>query len=299
MNEILTRSDTRRRPRKEAIKSLMWKAFNSCALGGLYAWQFGDHWLRIEQHRMPLRGLAPAWDGATIAQISDLHCSPFVLETYLHQCVEQINALGVDFVALTGDFITGPKHYARRVGRVLSHLQPRVASLACLGNHDYGLLHRNGLGYVRGLDFCLTESLSRADIFVMRNERHIFRRDGEPIQFVGVEDLWTQRYNPALAFELANPTMPTVTLLHNPRGAHDCASFGPQYILSGHTHGREPDNTPVTTRMINMDFERYHAGYYPLGPDRHLYVNRGLSYGQRRNTNSRPEVTIFTLEAAE
>jgi len=298
MNEILLGPEQQRWPRRAFFKRMIWNAACSCALGGLFAWRLEDYWLRIEKRQMPLRGLGNQFDGATLAHVSDLHCSPIVLEQYLHQCVDEINSLDVDFVAITGDFITGPKPYARRVARIVGRLRPRIASVACLGNHDYGMLHRNGLGAARGLSHYLYEQLSRADVFVMMNESRIFRRGGSVIQFVGVEDYWSDRYDPPLAFEMVNRHMPTIALCHNPDAAMEVSRLGADWVLSGHTHGM---SLPVS-RLGNIarptENDRFTAGQYNLDDGKFLYVNRGLGYGRRWKRRARPEITLFTLRSA-
>lgn len=297
MNEILLKGEGRRSFSPSSIKRLLWSAAGSCALGGLFAWRLEDHWFRIERHDMPLRGLAPEFEGSTLAHVADLHCSPLVLESYLNQCVGVINELNVDFVAIAGDFITGPKCYARRVARILSQLRPKVAVVACLGNHDYGIFRPTGWGSMRGLSHYVAEQLCRADLFVMLNESRVFRRDGASIQFVGLEDLWSPRYNPEMAFDRVDPHLPTIALCHNPDAAHDLADRGAQWVLSGHTHGTAFNSTRLRKLALPSTYH-YYAGRYELGQGRSLYVNRGLGYGRRVNLNSRPEITLFTLRAS-
>ena len=298
MNEVLLPPPAHRWPRKAFFKRLVWTAANCCALGGLYAWRIEQSWLRIERRPMPLPNLGQAFRGTKLAHISDLHCSPIVRERYLRQCVEAVNGLDVDFVAITGDFITGPRAYARRVGRVLRDLSPKVAALACLGNHDYGICHPRGLGGSRELAETLTAELHAADIFVMMNEPRIFRRDGATLQFVGVEDLWSPRYNPYLAFDLACPNTPTVALCHNPDAAFELAGHGADWILAGHTHGAALADHKISNLIVPKTYRHFAAGEYSLGDGKYLYVNRGLGYARRFNINARPEITLFTLTAA-
>ncbi len=297
MNEVL-RTPEHRWPKRAFFKHLVWTAARSCALSGLYGWTLGDHWLRIERCAMPLRNLGAGFRGATIAHISDLHCSPIVREKYLRQCVEAVNRLDVDFVAITGDFIIGPRHYARRVAGVLRGLTPKVATIACLGNHDYGLFHPNGLGGIRGLSDYTAHQLGLADVFVMLNESRTFRRNGAKLQFVGVEDYWSRRYDPHLAFEIAHREVPTVALCHNPRAAEQVAKCGAEWVLAGHTHGADPVNR-LHRFIWRPGRENFSAGSYRLPDGGNLYVNRGISYGRRLNLNARPEITLFTLKAAE
>jgi len=285
-------------PRKAFLKRMVWKAAGACALGGLYGLRLEDHWVRIERHEMPLPDLGEEFCGATLAHVSDLHCSPIVLARYLGECVKLINSLEVDFVAITGDFVTGPRHYARRVARVLGGLRPRVATVACLGNHDYGIFHPKGLGGIRGLSGYVSEQLARADVFVMLNESRIFRCGSSAIQFVGVEDYWTPHYNPPLAFEMARAHVPTVGLAHNPDAAIAMARHGADWVLSGHTHGHASRGGRIGELVFPIDQRRFSAGPYSLGGDKRLYVSRGLAYGRRVRLNARPEIALFTLRRA-
>jgi hypothetical protein len=281
------------------VRRALRHAGRAFGLGGLFAWKMDDHWLRIERHDMPLPGLGADLEGATIAHISDLHCSPIVLERYLGRCVEAINELQPDFVAMTGDFITGPAHYARRVAGVLEGLRSGIATIACLGNHDYGMLHPSGLGSMRGLAQHVTERLSHMDIFVMRNESRIFQKGDASLQFVGLEDFWTSFFNPEQAFELVRPGVPTIALCHNPDAAPLLGDFPASWVLAGHTHGSPLPTGKMGEKVLPGKHRHFSAGHYHLEDGAQLYVNRGLGYGRRMNLNSRPEVTLFTLRQAE
>ena len=294
MNEVIA---PHRWPSKHSFKRMLWSAAGSCALGGLFTWPLDHHYLRIERRIMPLRGLGKGFEGAKIAQVSDLHCSPIVLEKYLRQCVHAINDLDVDFVALTGDFITGPKTYAHRVARVLRDLSPRIASLACLGNHDYGIMHPNGFGAMRGLAEYLSHQIVSAGVDVLLNESRTFHRDGAAIQIVGLEDYWSPRYNPHQAFADLQADVPTVALCHNPDAASQITDFGAQWVLAGHTHGTSNKETRLHEIVMPITEQHFYAGEYNLGVDRHLYVNRGMAYARRWNLNARPEITVFTLKS--
>jgi len=295
MNEVLLGSSGRRRGGVNLLKKMVWSAAGSCALGGLCTWRLEKYLLRIEELPMPIPHLGREFCGTRLAHISDLHCSPIVRDRYLHQCIEVVNSLNVDFVAVTGDMLTGPRTYARRVAGVLRELQPNVATLACLGNHDYGLWHPSGLGGVRDLARYVADELMFADVFVLTNESRIFRRNGSALQFVGVEDYWTPQFDPAMAFDLIHPDVPTIALCHNPDGAREMAARGADWVLAGHTHGNALPETRVHGFVLPKDQPHFVAGTYLLQDRRFLYVNRGLGYARRRNLNSRPEITVFTL----
>ena len=243
---------------------------------------------------MPIPRLPEAFVGARIVHISDLHCSPIVLERYLRQCVEHVNQQDADFVVMTGDFITGGTSYAKRVARILQGCQARVARLACLGNHDFGIYHPRGHGHMRQLAGYLSRRLFDAGVHVLRNEHAIFRRDGQAIQFVGVDDMWSATYNPQAAWAGAEHDLPTIWLSHNPDSAGELLSLGGNWVLSGHTHGSGFGESGFFDPLFPMENRHFKAGHYPLEAG-HLYVNRGISYARRSLINKRPEITVFTL----
>jgi len=295
MNELLSDPCVERSGGRRRVRQWVWATAGACALGGLYPGRLEKHWFRLERHEMPLPGLGRAFDGVRLAHISDVHCSLIVLERYLHQCVDAVNELDVDFVAITGDVISYGRYFARRAATILGRLNPRVATLACLGNHDYGLFfpeRANRREAKTALADYVADQLSRQDIFVMLNEPRVFRRGESSIQFVGMEDFWSSRYDARRAFESVHQDLPTVAIVHNPDAADDLARHGADFVLAGHTHGaRLPKYMPTKTD--------YHAGLYTLGGHKRLYVNRGISHGRRINVNARPEITLFTLRSRD
>ncbi len=114
---------------------------------------------------------------------------------------------------------------------------------------------------------------------------------------MGLEDYWSGRYNPRIAFEYAHRHLPTIALVHNPDAATEVAAHGADWVLAGHTHGSEI-RSALGNMLLPSDSRRFFAGHYPLAGNRNLYVNRGMSYGRRVMPNARPEITIFTLRDA-
>jgi predicted MPP superfamily phosphohydrolase len=279
--------------RVDRLKRLVWTAANAVALGGLCPWLQEDY-LNIEHRSMPLHGLGSGFEGARIALIADLHSSPLVLDGYLHRCVEFVNDQRPDFVCITGDLVTGGRNYARKVARVLRELAPSVATMAVLGNHDYGVFTAGGFGRVPGLDGYLTDQLTAANVRVMLNESAVFRRGDSTLRFVGLHDAWSPRYSPQAAFD-ATAGVPTIALCHNPEAAEELARHGAQWVLSGHTHGKATPDTLAGAFGLSMHRKTLVAGQYPLDGGSSLYINRGLGHERRTRRDDRPEITVLTM----
>ena len=117
------------------------------------------------------------------------------------------------------------------------------------------------------------------------------------LTFVGLDDDWAGWMRPDIAFAGVSPTDPVVCLVHNPANVTRLLEYPWQWMLTGHTHGRQIATSRIGQRLYPHKYRHFTHGLYTIN-GRHLYVNRGLSYGQRHRDWCRPEVTIFELTPA-
>jgi len=99
-----------------------------------------------------------------------------------------------------------------------------------------------------------------------------------------------------LAYERVDSRLPIVCLSHNPANCIGLMRYPWQWMLSGHTHGRQVATSRFGQALYPHRYRHFTHGYYSVN-GRHLYVNRGLSYGQRVFDWCRPEITMFRLQA--
>ncbi len=266
-------------------------------LTGLHALPVNRRWVDIHHHRMPLRGLDPAYEGMKIVQISDLHCSPVVWQRYLVQYTRWVNDLQPDLVVVTGDLITGGYRYAHRIATILSHLKARDGVICTFGNHDYSIYGRNGAPEGARRADHLEKCLSRKGLIVLRNQRHRLHRSGadRPLMIVGLDDEWSGHMDAKRAFAGVDGKAPVICLNHNPANCLNLMDYPWQWMLSGHTHGRQLATTAFGRAFYPHRRRSFTSGHYTV-EGRHLYVNRGLAYGQRVREWCRPEITVFKLE---
>lgn len=252
--------------------------------------------IRLVRVPMPLRNLPDEFDGASLVQISDLHVGPLVSHRHLSNLVEAVNRLAPDFIVITGDFVTfGSRRDARQAARICGNLKAKTAALACLGNHDYGVWHPNGLGGNSAVADALADGLAQHGVIPLRNACRPIFRDEAVLQFVGVEDYWTRHYDPAEAFELAVADAPTIVLAHNPDAAVELAAWSPDWVLAGHTHGQATPDTRFWNVIYPTRHKRFVAGGYRVGAGTRLYVSRGIGGSFYRPASQCPEVTLFTI----
>ncbi len=285
-------------PRQHVWRKAIWQAMGNVGLTGMHVLPVHKSWVDFAHYPMAIRGLPAGLEGRRIIQISDLHCSPMVRASYLWQFMDWINELQPAVVVVTGDLFMGGRRYAHQLAHMLARLKTSHGVLCILGNHDYGLngkaMADRGGRRVAHLQSVLVEH----DIQLLRNQSWRMRgTDGKGLSFVGLDDEWSGRMRPDEAFASVDALDPVVCLVHNPAMCLQLLHYPWQWMLTGHTHGRQMAQGPVGKRLFPGSYRRFTHGLYTIN-GRHLYVNRGLSYGQRHQHWCRPEITVFDLRAA-
>lgn len=265
--------------------------------GGLlgYTTLVEPHWLDITQHDLPVANLPSALEGMTLAQISDLHSCSYVDEAYLIESLTRVKALRPDIVVLTGDFITWeldrkPADKIAQLERVLSHFpHGRLATLAILGNHDYGYNWTDG-----AVADIVVSLAGRAGIGMLRNEA----ANIHGLDIVGVDDLWSGRADSTKALGLRTGTA-SIALCHNPDAMDELSWAGYSgWILAGHTHGGQCKPPFLPPPILPVKNRRYTSGEILVDSERTLYISKGVGHLFRVRLNVRPEIPIFTLRSA-
>ena len=279
--------------KRHFLKGAILGSLGFCTRWAVDVHGIGHEWIEVVEIDLRLRSSCNRLHGTRIAHISDLHHGRTVSGSYLRRCIERINLLDVDFVVLTGDYITYDVRgiYRQKVIALLGDIESRFGTYACLGNHDYGIRKIPRYKQER-LFYQLIEGMEARGITVLRNESIVLNINGHPLWFVGLGDLITDDFQPHKAFANVPTDQVVIALIHNPRGIEHLGGFSADAVVSGHTHGRR--TRPITSREWKIRHRRYHAGMYEVDGKK-LYVNRGLGRVGRVRLNTRPEITVFTL----
>ena len=246
---------------------------------------------------MPVSRLPEAFDGFTIAQLSDFHYDEVFSAVPIRRAVEIVNHLQPDLVALTGDFATiamlavgndwqGAK-VAEPCAKLLSQLRSRFGSLAVLGNHDVGC----------DPDF-ITEALRSHGVSVLRNQSQSVEQGGARLWFCGLDSVDTRPHVEHALRGVPN-SEPVVLLVHEPDFADRAARYPVDLQLSGHSHGGQIWLPGIGAPWLPQHGRKYPRGRYQVGA-LPLYTNVGL--GTIRlpiRLNCTPEITLFTLRAGK
>ncbi len=271
------------------IETVALYAYGSGLPLAFYAVVVRRRWIRVRSVTVQVRDLAPALEGLSIAQLSDLHIGAMTPGRRGRRWVAQANAIGADLIALTGDYVTSGVAFHDEIAEVFAGLRAPLGVFCVPGNHDYF-----------GEGEPLFERLSARGITVMRNEVATVSKDGTSFVVAGVDDVWTRRADVDKTMDQVPPGIrPIVVLAHDPKLFPSLADRGADVILSGHTHWGQVA-MPFFARAIN--FARlafpFHAGEAVRG-DATLVISPGLgTTGPPIRFGSPPEITVVRLVRA-
>jgi predicted MPP superfamily phosphohydrolase len=257
-----------------------------------YAKRIEPHWLELTHRELALEDLPPHLEGRTLIHLSDLHVGPQVEDEYVIRTLRRAARLRPDFVVVTGDWISyRDDREIQQLDRVLRAL-PRgsLGTLGILGNHDYG-------------PNWSSERVGDAVCAVARHHGVTMLRDEvvsvAGLVFVGIEDFWGPRFDPAAALGVLDGRTSALCLCHNPDVADEPVWGGFRgWILSGHTHGGQCKPPFLPPPILPVRNKRYTAGVFGLDDRRTLFINRGVGHLLQARFNVRPEVSVFRLTGA-
>jgi predicted MPP superfamily phosphohydrolase len=275
-------------------------AAGGASLCGVYPAGIEPHRVTVNKLRLAIRDLPCAWDGLTIAHMTDLHRSPFVSLKYLNDCVATANSLRPDLAVFTGDYIThgmrfrnrlvhadidigNPAELTQQAAQCMARARATYGVFASLGNHDHWF---NGDR--------VTKAIESAGVPVLRNQNTAVTINGESLPIVGMGDLYTEGVDFERAFAGVNAPF-SLVLMHNPDSFGSWARPGSHLVLAGHTHGGQV-NLPLLGSPLSPS--RFVQGLFRHA-DSMMYVNRGLGLiFPPIRINCPPEIALIQLQRA-
>ena len=262
----------------------------AAAVGG-YTWLVEPHRLEIVRRALPIANLPSRLIGASLVQISDVHVGPRVSDDYVVETFRRVADLHPDIVVFTGDFISHHEEWQDQARAAYRHFPTgRLATLAVLGNHDYGPAWAHPEVAQE-----IVEIVQPMGITVLRND--VF--DVAGLQVAGLDDLWAKRFAPERPLRRLAPARGALVLSHNPDTADLPVWDGYEgWILSGHTHGGQCKPPFLPPPLLPVRNRRYTSGEFALAGNRQLYISRGVGHLLQVRFNVRPEVTVFELRQA-
>jgi uncharacterized protein len=266
-------------------------AVGAAAGVGLYTWRIEPHRLELVRRQLAIRNLPSSLVSRTLVQISDVHVGTRVSDDYVLATFRKIVDLQPDIVVFTGDFMSYHDRVFEQLPMLYRHFpKGRMATLAILGNHDYGPNWAHPEIAARVVD-----TIHPFGITVLRNQI----AEVEGLQVAGLDDLWAKQFDPAQVIARLESRRAAIVLSHNPDTV-DLPGWGDYegWILAGHTHGGQCKPPFLPPPLLPVRNRRYTAGEFALTGGRRLYISRGVGHLLQVRFNVRPEVTAFELRSA-
>ena len=279
-----------RRGRGARRKSPLPKVFAVLLLLAFCGWFFWWSQNSIQTERVEISGAPSAFDGFSIAVLSDIHGKEFGEDSKI--LIEKTRILHPDIIVITGDLL----HAGQSLDMV-----PALAEGLCAiaptyyitGNHEWAAK-------------CvpeLKEMLSAHGVTVLSNEYVMLEHKGAEIALLGADDNngpATQKTISQLADEVRQEEGADTYLLllsHRNNRYELYAQARVNLTLAGHAHGGMI-RLPFTDGLIGPHREwlpYYTAGIYELDYGE-MFVSRGLSDKEGFRLFNRPHLPLIVLQ---
>jgi uncharacterized protein len=241
---------------------------------------------RLREVKVPVAGLPKDLDGLRIAQLSDIHLSPFLSEQELARAVAMANETRPHLAVVTGDLITSAGDPLAACLGELSKLRADAGILGCLGNHEI---------YAHAEDQA-SRMGERVGVRFLRQEARALRFGNAMLNVAGVDYQKMGGDYLEGAEQWIVPGATNILLSHNPDVFDAAAGQGWDLTISGHTHGGQ-----VTVEILHQTlnaarfFTPYVYGLYRQGRSS-IWVTRGIgTVGVPARLGAPPEVALIRL----
>jgi len=181
--------------------------------------------LRVTRISVNLPNLPDAWQGRTLALVTDLHLGSVRGAGFTSRVVAKLQGLKPDAVFISGDLFDGPEKNPDRLVEPLRKLSVPDGVFYVTGNHEEF-----------GDRAELIEAVQRTGIRVLNNEKV----DLHGLQIVGVHDDEAgdpRQFRALLRQAELDRSRTSILLAHQPSNLAIAEEMGISLQLSGHTHG--------------------------------------------------------------
>ncbi len=155
----------------------------------LYGMFRGKYQYQVLSYALTFDDLPEAFDGYTIAHISDIHCGSFDNSEKVAYGISLIQEQNADLILFTGDLVNNRADELDRWQEILGRLSAHDGVYSVLGNHDYG-------DYVPWASVeektanlnDLKARQAKMGWQLLLNEHIAIKRGGQEIKLIGVEN---------------------------------------------------------------------------------------------------------------
>ena len=249
--------------------------------------------------------LPEAFDGMTIAQISDVHSGSFDNPTKVDEAVKLVNEQDADVIVFTGELVNDRADEMDPWKDIFKQLRAREGVYSILGNHDYGDYTQWPSPEAKRSNMQkLYATHAEIGMDLLRNEHRTPERNGQKLHIVGVENWgkppFPQHGDLNKATEGIGDNDFCVLLSHDPSHFDLEVKQHPKNFkltLSGHTHGMQfgIEIPGIKWGPMKYRYPKWAGLYEEAG--RFLNVNRGFGFlAFPGRVGIWLEITVFELK---
>ena len=243
--------------------------------------------LSVREQNIPIPDLPHDLDGLRLAQVTDIHLSPYLSLRELEQAVDLANETRPHLTLVTGDLITTGTDPLEDCLKALARLKADAGVFGCMGNHEI---------YAGTEKYTQVEG-ARLGMRFLRHQSALLRFGSASLNLAGVD---YQRFHKPYLQGVERLTVPdafNILLSHNPDVFPVAVAKGFPLTLAGHTHGGQ-----VRVEILGQDlniarfFTPYVDGLYHRKDGSSIFVSRGIgTIGLPARLGAPPEVALLKL----
>jgi predicted MPP superfamily phosphohydrolase len=245
---------------------------------------------RIKRQDVTIPRLDPAFDGLTVAVITDTHYGAINRAKWSRGMVDAVNELNADVAVHVGDIADGTAEQRLEQATPLGDVNT-PHRFYITGNHEY---YSNAQGWI--------DLMTRLGWKALRNEHVALERGDAKLVFAGIDDITADHSGePGHAADLtralrdADSAAPVVLLAHQPSEIRKAVDAGVDLQLSGHTHGGQIWPFHYLVRLQQPVV----AGLSRHSDRTQLYTSRGAGFwGPPMRVFAPSEISLLTLKAS-
>lgn len=293
-------------PSRRAFVSQVGLALAAIPLTSIvYGMWKGKYDYRVIRQVLHFDDLPDAFDGFTIAQLSDIHSGSFDNKERIEYGIALLNDQNPDLVLFTGDLVNNKAEEMEPWIESFSRLRAKYGKYSILGNHDYGdyISWPSAQAKIDNMQR-LYQVHEELGFKLMRNAHEHIEKDGQQIALLGVENWgkppFPQHGDLKKALAGVDENAFKILMSHDPSHFDEEVKHQPEKIhltLSGHTHGMQFGiEVPglIKWSPVKYRYPKWAGLYEDLG--RYLYVNRGFGYlAFPGRVGIWPEITLIEL----
>jgi uncharacterized protein len=252
-------------------------------LAGIYGF-VNASWLRVTPVTVKLANLPAAWQGRSVALVTDLHLGNVRGAGFTRRVVATLQQLQPEAIFISGDLYDGSKADLDALAEPWKKISAPAGIYFVTGNHE------EFTGRAKFL-----QAVESAGIRVLNNEKV----EINGLQIAGVHDGETQDpllFRALLQAVKLNRNHPAILLAHQPSNLAIPEAEGVLLQVSGHTHGGQM--WPWTWAAARVH-GRFNHGLNRLGQLQVVTSYGAGTWGAPMRVGTKPEIVLIRLESAE